>query len=271
MGSDPKVWKTAEAPTWTYLQSKALNKDAFAAALTQMGEEDSGDNPGNEGTGIADGGLGNVNMEQSWDNLGESLREEDNFKAFITSVNEQDFEAQAGWYRWSYMVEEIDYERMLDLLKKRYEANEKLSLTWDKEEYVSKKIKKLDTITAIYMEKRGSGGVADELVIETRSQKIKVISEHNIRYVLNNGVAKVERQNGSKVDSPSLLPSGFFIVETIQDGEEIKGYTLRGGGFGHGVGMSQNGAKEMAKSNYVAEEILLYFYENCEIKNIYGM
>ena len=46
-------------------------------------------------------------------------------------------------------------------------------------------------------------------------------------------------------------------------------YSLSGGGFGHGVGMSQNGAKEMAKSGYTAEEILLYFYEGCSVEKIY--
>ena len=48
------------------------------------------------------------------------------------------------------------------------------------------------------------------------------------------------------------------------------GYSLIGGGFGHGVGMSQNGAKEMAKSGYSAQEILLFFYDGCRLENIYG-
>ena len=68
---------------------------------------------------------------------------------------------------------------------------------------------------------------------------------------------------------PSLLPSGFFVIETKKDDEKVTGYKITGGGFGHGVGLSQNGAKEMAKSGYGAEEILLYFYEDCEIQNIY--
>ena len=40
------------------------------------------------------------------------------------------------------------------------------------------------------------------------------------------------------IDSMALLPSAFFTVE-YQDGN----YVLDGGGFGHGIGMSQNGAK----------------------------
>ena len=69
--------------------------------------------------------------------------------------------------------------------------------------------------------------------------------------------------------SANLLPSGFFTIETGKENGNVIGYTLTGGGFGHGVGMSQNGARAMAEEGYFAEEILLYFYENCAIENIY--
>ena len=166
-------------------------------------------------------------------------------------------------------MKSLDKEHMLETLQKRYAANSSLVLTWKDGEYASEIINELDDITDIYIEKRGSGGVADELVIETKTQKIKVISEHNIRYVLNDGSTKVVRQDGSAVASASLLPSGFFIIKTGKEDGYVVGYTLTGGGFGHGVGMSQNGAKEMAKDGYSAMEMLLYFYENCAINKIY--
>ncbi len=158
---------------------------------------------------------------------------------------------------------------MLEVLQKRYAANSRLVLTWKDGEYVSETIQELGDITDIYIEKRGSGGVADELVIEAGDQKIKVISEHNIRYVLNDGKSDVLRQDGSRVSSANLLPSGFFTITTGKENGNVIGYTLTGGGFGHGVGMSQNGARAMAEEGDFAEEILLYFYENCAIENIY--
>ena len=41
---------------------------------------------------------------------------------------------------------------------------------------------------------------------------------------------------------------------------------ISGGGFGHGIGMSQNGANEMAKKgkNYI--DILTLFFHDVEIK-----
>lgn len=256
VGSDPNVWKTQAAPTLTYLQAKPLNRDAMEEAVAAMAQGGTSAEPvgGYGGQGIS---------------LGESLKEEENFAAFISTVNENDFEAGEGWYRWRYQVDELDKEHMLETLQKRYAANDELILTWKDDAYVSEPIGELGDIRDIYIEKRGSGGVADELVIETDTGKIKVISEHNIRYVLNDGETKVERQDGSKVNSANLLPSGFFILTTGKEDGNVVGYTLTGGGFGHGVGMSQNGAREMAGSGYSAGEILLFFYENCVIKNVY--
>lgn len=41
-------------------------------------------------------------------------------------------------------------------------------------------------------------------------------------------------------------------------------------GYGHGVGMSQYGANGMASEGYTYEDILKYYYQNTEIKNIYA-
>jgi stage II sporulation protein D len=48
------------------------------------------------------------------------------------------------------------------------------------------------------------------------------------------------------------------------DGEKV---VLEGSGYGHGVGMSQNGANEMAKEGYGWEEILGYFFKDVEYEN----
>lgn len=260
VGSDATVWKTQEAAELTYLKAKPLNKTAMKEEISQGGTD---------GEIVPAGNMQGGGLPIDASGLGERLREEEVFAAFISTVNEDDFELNEGWYRWTYEVEEIDREHMLEVLQKRYAANSRLVLTWKDGEYVSEEIDRLDDIKDIYIESRGSGGVADELVIETQSQKIKVISEHNIRYVLNDGKAAVVRRSGGKVSCPTLLPSAFFIIETGREGENVVKYVLTGGGYGHGVGMSQNGAMEMAKAGYSSEEILLYFYEDCAIENIY--
>ncbi len=107
--------------------------------------------------------------------------------------------------------------------------------------------------------------MADELVIATDKGTYKIISEYNIRAVLCDGVTRVVRQDGSEVSMPSLLPSAFFVIEPSHDKKNMIGYNIIGGGFGHGVGMSQNGAKNMALQGLGAEQILNFFYEGCKI------
>ncbi len=243
VGTDANVWKTSAGAKLTYLRAMGLNRTEMNRSI---------------------GASGGASEQES---LGEKLRDEEAFRAFITSKNPDDFEAGESWYRWTYKVEKLDTERLLDLLKKRYKANPKYVLTMGSKGYASIEPETLDQITDIYVESRGSGGTADEIVIKTKTQQIKVVTGHNIRTVLCDGVSKVVRQDGKTANSSSLLPSSFFVIETIKEGENVVGYTLTGGGFGHGVGMSQNGARQMADNGYNAGQILLFFYDNCEIKS----
>ena len=79
----------------------------------------------------------------------------------------------------------------------------------------------------------------------------------------------ITRQDGSQVMGSSLLPSAYFTLEEKKDRQgNLTGYLIRGGGYGHGVGMSQNGAKGMAEAGKDYREILSYFYKDVEIGNI---
>ncbi len=240
-GTETDIWKGTVTDSLDYLPAKRI---ANTVQLTAQGE-------GEKYTA-------------------NSLMDEDVFGEFICNTFRSDYEVVEPWYRWKYSVEEIDTERLLSVLQNRYEANSNLILTRDKKgEFVSKPIKKLEDIKEIAVILRNEGGIADELLIETDSQMIKVISEYNIRSVLCNGVTKAVRQDGSKVSMPSLLPSAFFVITTGKEDGNVVGYTIVGGGFGHGVGMSQNGARQMAGSGMNATEILEFFYEGSNVKKIY--
>lgn len=245
VGTTAGVWKTAEAETLDYLKSSRLNPESL---------------PQTDG-GAVTAGSNEIPAETAM----EDLREEEAFRAFITGVHEEDYEAQEGWYRWTYSVKKIDIDRMVETLKKRYETNGKLILTLKEDDYISQNIKAFSKIKDISIVKRGPGGVADEMVIVTDKGTYKVISEYNIRAVLCDGSAKVVRQDGSEVAMPNLLPSAFFVIEPSHNKKNVVGYNIIGGGFGHGVGMSQNGARNMALQGLNAEQILNFFYEGCEI------
>lgn len=251
VGSDASVWKTEATQALDYIEGKAISQEQMQKAVSVQTDS-----------------LEPV-LTDDEKSLSDSLRDEKAFVDYIVAKNTDDFEVTEGWYRWTYHVPGMNVEKLCSGLQKRYEANQKLILTMEGDEFVSNPIEDFQTIRDMYISKRGAGGVADEMIIETENATYKVISEHNIRYVLNNGETKVQRQDGSEVNSPSLLPSAFFVLATAKEKEKVVGYTLAGGGFGHGVGMSQNAAKHMANAGYTAGDILLFFYDKCEVKNIY--
>ena len=58
-----------------------------------------------------------------------------------------------------------------------------------------------------------------------------------------------------------MLPSGYFAIKEMRNEKgELTGVALYGGGNGHGVGMSQYGAKYLAEEGKTAEEIIAYYF-----------
>ena len=79
--------------------------------------------------------------------------------------------------------------------------------------------------------------------------------------------------NGYTVSAPALrlaldsteMKSTLLISAQIADGTLV----LAGKGYGHGVGMSQWGARAMAQEGKSADEIIHYFFKDIEITQEY--
>lgn len=59
------------------------------------------------------------------------------------------------------------------------------------------------------------------------------------------------------------LRSHFFTIQLVNDTVHFKGR-----GFGHGVGLSQEGAMHMARAGYTFTEILHYYYKNVHLVDL---
>jgi len=86
-------------------------------------------------------------------------------------------------------------------------------------------------------------------------------------YVLNSSgksvsvkKAQIYVSNGSKVSAPSAAQSG--AGDSKITGNSV---VATGSGYGHGVGMSQDGAIAMAKAGLTYEDILKYYFTDIEI------
>ncbi|WP_299742914.1 SpoIID/LytB domain-containing protein [Rossellomorea sp. y25] len=101
------------------------------------------------------------------------------------------------------------------------------------------------TVSFTYFEKKDSGFVKNE--DETIKLQTKTINDrsYNIRFMLGTSIMK----------SP--------YVKSL--GETDERFTINGGGFGHGIGMSQYGAYQMSKDGNNFRTILGYYYPTTSV------
>lgn len=149
------------------------------------------------------------------------------------------YEKELPWYRWSICISK---EKLANLL----ELNTGVEL---------------GELTEICIAERGVGDVALKMEIVGSEGSITIETENKIRKALGNGDYEIVKQDGSIISATTLLPSAFIDI-FYEDGN----YHIEGGGFGHGIGMSQNGANEMAKAGINYKEILSLFYPGCSIE-----
>lgn len=123
------------------------------------------------------------------------------------------------------------------------------------------KVQELGEITGMKVEQRSVSGSILSLRISYEKGSALVKTEYNIRKVLGACVQKMVYADASESTNVTMLPSAFCAIIKNDDGT----VTLEGGGYGHGLGMSQNAANGMAKSGMNYEEILKYFYNDIKI------
>jgi len=170
------------------------------------------------------------------------------FEEFIKSTIDSHLEKDEPFYRWTYETEAESnelYERCLmrNLCTEEYG-----------------KIKNMKIVS------RDNGGAAECMEVICEKGSFQIMGEYNIRFVLSQG-GNVILQNGKTYETGELLPSSFLTISCNHNKKGyLTGYEIVGGGFGHGIGMSQNGAKYMAKAgnNYI--EILQTYYKGSYVE-----
>lgn len=192
------------------------------------------------------------------------LEKEKEFEKFILNKKFDSFDKEFSWYRWEVTLTKEQITTSVNKnLSERYQRNKDLILTKRKDgAYKSRAISTVGDVKSIRVLERGTGGVIKALEIRGTKATIKVLSEYNVRLLLTPSSSTIYRADKSKIEGMSMLPSGFFIIKE----ENKKSYHLYGGGYGHGVGMSQNGAKVMAEKGYSYEEILTHYYPGVSLQ-----
>lgn len=169
-----------------------------------------------------------------------SFADESEFAAFIKRKDFQAYDASYPFYRWN--------------LKTNGNV-------------IAAHVSGVGTVTSVSVTERGPGGVAMKLLVKGTDGEKTISGQNAIRSALGDASLTINRNDGKTSDGWSSLPSGFLTVEsTGTDANGIAQFRIYGGGYGHGVGMSQNGAQAMAKAGMSCEEILKYFYDGVTIE-----
>lgn len=165
---------------------------------------------------------------------GLDLTQADDFSRFMTQ-QEVSYDAVSNYYRW---------KAVLDISTIR--ENEKGALK------------------AVTVKKRNAGGYVTELELVYENTTEVLHKETEIRSALGKYLQEVILQNELVRTDITRIPSACFEVLVNADGQIV----LRGGGNGHGIGMSQYGARGMAEKGYTYKEIIDYYFENVIIKKL---
>ena len=169
------------------------------------------------------------------------LTDEDTFSSFIKSAA-SGYESDYAMYRWTTTCTSSQLEQ---------------------------KISGIGSITNLEVTRRSTGGIAVELQV-TGTEGVKMVStESQIRSILGNPELVIKKQDGQTLTGWPSLPSAFLTVEKKKTDENgMVTFAIYGGGYGHGVGMSQNGAQAMAKKGKTYEQILQFFFTGIEIQSL---
>lgn len=155
------------------------------------------------------------------------------------------FDDMSPYYRWS---KEWTKDELEKVLSKTLVAQSKTGFVYP--QLINEN--DFGTLLSIKALKRGKSGKIIELEIKTDKNTFVVQKELVIR--------RCFQKNGIS------LPSANFVITYIDAVSPV--YKFSGGGFGHGVGMSQWGAGKMASMGYTFDQILQHYYRGIKLATI---
>ncbi len=170
------------------------------------------------------------------------LADNDDFAAFIKRKDYPAYDASFPFYRWNVTTNA---------------------------EILTANIGGVGEVSSVRITERGAGGVAQKMLVKGSEGEKTISGQNNIRAALGDGSLTISRADGKTSEGWSSLPSGFLTIEDAGTNDAgVKRFKIYGGGYGHGVGMSQNGAQGMAKDGMGYEEILKFFYDGISVEEL---
>lgn len=174
----------------------------------------------------------------------EPLDDEERAEKFYTSKPPA-FDDLSPYYRWS---KEWSIKELENVLSKTLISQSKTGFVYP-QLIESKDFGELKSIKVL---RRGKSGKVIELEIQT-SKNIFIVQKELV-------IRRCFQKNGIS------LPSANFVIAKIDSAVPV--FKFSGGGFGHGVGLSQWGAGKMASLGYTFDQILQHYYRGIKLATL---
>lgn len=172
-------------------------------------------------------------FDQPVDQASPSLKDEAEFRQWLDS-SAPAYCSQAGRFRWRESYSWSEFEEKLKLALKVQGKGT------------------LEQLEGLEITRRDAGGRVLELSLRGRPQDL-VVGGDSVRWLTS----------GGRVGS-SGLPSNLFYLDVSGYGPERR-VLLTGGGWGHGVGMCQEGAAGRARAGQDFRQILMHYYGGADL------
>lgn len=223
-------------------------------------------------------------LQPQWDLAQRPLSNEENFRTFIAL---KDGFNEDGWpaFRWNRA---ISLEEIGSTLK----------------EYLTKRqhpLANFKEITALTVTERAPSGRVQKLQVDTDIGSFDLIKDESVKALVpptsllfyldpiyeipkkaegSAGVSSAIASNPNlpaannkqtppqQPNNPATSPTQSAPAEQPSEAPVLTGYRFIGGGFGHGVGMSQTGAYNLGKRGYTYSQILEFYYPGTQIQPI---
>lgn len=168
--------------------------------------------------------------QASWDLTADSLDSEETFRRFIASQRSGYNETGTPAFRWS---RRSSIEDLADDLRRYLER-------------IQHPNAEFEVILSMEVVERSRSGRILQLDVAT-----------------DTGEISLHKTEVRSAFGPPI--STLFYLEPIRSGDRLQGFAFVGGGFGHGVGLSQYGSYNLSRLGWSAREILAFYYPGAAI------
>ena len=197
--------------------------------------------------------------------------------SFFQQIRLDTPDSGSRFHRWKVELTPAQLRNILNShLSDMYTASPQLILTKVDQNFISRPIPSdVGVVSDMRITQRGESGVVIRLEITTATGVYQIINQYNIRFTLrtvsssagSNVTTHFARNTDTTYTQTSLtqstLASGFFAID-----KSGGNFVLYGGGYGHGVGMSQYGASGLGNRGYSFDEILESYYAQIDLVDI---